>query len=95
MFRFDRRLKNNPLVKELVEQAWKGPRREEVTRKIARVRGAIVKWNKEQQATSRAIIDKRKEELEEAMVSPYNDGDRIARINQELREAYKAEEEYW
>lgn len=95
LFRFDRRLKNNPLVKEIVANAWKGHRGEEVAQKLSQVRGAIVKWNKEQQANSRTIIEKHKEALEEAMVSPQNDGDRIASINQELKEAYKAEEEYW
>ena len=95
LFRFDRRLKNNPLVKDLIASTWKGPRGETVAQKIIRVRGAIVRWNKEQQANSRTIIDTRKQELEEAMVSPLNDGERIFQINQELREAYKAEEEFW
>ena len=95
LFRFDRRLKNNPLAKDLIASTWKGPRGETVAQKIIRVRGAIVRWNKEQQANSRTIIDTRKQELEEAMVSPLNDGERIFQINQELREAYKAEEKFW
>lgn len=95
LFRFDRRLKNNPLIKELVACEWKGHRGEAVTQKIKRIRGAIVKWNKEQQRNSRDLIDRRKKYLEEAMVRPQHDGELINQINQDLKDAYRAEEEYW
>ena len=95
LFRFDRRLKDNPAVQELIDKHWKQAGGASVCKKIAIVQGSIVAWNKKQQQNSRAIIEQRKIELEEAMTSAQDDAPLIAIINQDLREAYKAEEDFW
>lgn len=79
----------------MIDKQWKLAGNATVCRKIAIIRSAIVAWNRKQQQTSRAIIEQRKVELEEAMTSAEDDAMLIAIINQDLREAYKAEEDFW
>ena len=82
-------------MKNIIEKHWNQATRAPVSRKIAIVRSAIVRWNKEKQRNSRKIIEERRKDLEEAMTSNCNDPPLLDIINQELKEAYKAEEEYW
>lgn len=95
MFRYDRRLKDNPEVTELIQSTWKGATNRPVLDRIASVRGAISRWNKEKQLNSRILIEQKKEALEEALSSSTNDTTLIQTITTELAAAYKAEEAYW
>lgn len=67
MFRYDRRLKDNLEVKELVKKASSQEENILVGERIARCRFSISQWNKEQQRNSRLIIEKKKIELEAAL----------------------------
>lgn len=95
LFRFDRRLKDNPEVKKLVEETWESAGRCSVQSKIGLTRKAIVLWNKEHHRNRKSVIHKWKEELEEAMISPQNDVALLNKINADLKAAYLAEESYW
>lgn len=95
LFRFDRRLRDNPEIKKLVEDTWRQAGNRNVQYKISQTRGAIVLWNKEQQRNSKLLINHWKEELEKAMTSPTNDDALLTKLNSDLKEAYKAEEAYW
>lgn len=95
IFRFDRRLRDNPEVKNLIEQEWKKDYEQTIDNRLNRVRWAIIQWNKEQNRNSRTQIEKLKRALEEAMVSPQNKEQLISSINKELQKAYRAEEEFW
>ena len=94
LFRYDRRLKNNPEVKALVKQAWKNNPSITVNDRINLVRSALIQWSKQQYQNSREQIEKKKEELDSAMSDPANDTELIARVSNELNEAYISEEEY-
>ena len=91
LFRFDRRLRENPEVKALVQQIWKKAGKRSVQTKIGMVRSALVQWTKEQQRNSKLLINKWKEELEKAMTSTSNDDSLLNRINSDLKAAYLAE----
>lgn len=95
IFRFDRRLKDNPEVKSLVEKTWKEAGTRPVHYKISQVRRAIILWNKEQQRNSRILIEQWKEALDKAMSSNRNEGETIAKLNADLTKAYLEEEAYW
>ncbi|KAG2275583.1 hypothetical protein Bca52824_058138 [Brassica carinata] len=95
LFRFDRRLKENPEIKALVGDTWKQAGNRDVQYKIGQTRRAIVLWNKEQQRNSKLLINKWKDELERAMTSPNNDSDLLNHINSELKSAYLEEEAFW
>ena len=95
IFRYDRRLKDNPEVTELIKSVWSEARHQTVSEKITLVRGAISKWNKTKQTNSRLVISQKKLELEEAQTSSVNDVQLIHKITTELKSAYQAEEAYW
>ncbi|XP_048613305.1 uncharacterized protein LOC125587171 [Brassica napus] len=95
VFRFDRRLRDNPEVQELIKTTWREARNKSVTQRIALTRSAISYWSKKQQRNSRLAIDKMKEALEAAETDMANDTNLIQKINSELQEAYRKEEEYW
>lgn len=95
MFRYDRRLKDNPEVKELVTQTWKEAGDLPVNDIISRVRTAISEWSKQQRLNSRALIERKKKELEAALSSEENNVGPITKVTEELNAAYLAEESYW
>ncbi|WZY68165.1 hypothetical protein YC2023_000405 [Brassica napus] len=95
MFRYDRRLKDNKEVKDLVQDVWNNAGDRPIREKIALTRSAIVEWSKQQNRNSRIIIEQKKLELEEALSSSVNDLALIHQINSALNEAYKAEEDHW
>lgn len=87
LFRFDRRLRDNPEIKALVDQTWRRAGRSSVQTKV--------RWNKDQQRNSKILINKWKDELECAMTSTSNDEALLTRINADLKAAYLAEESFW
>ena len=95
LFRFDRRLKDKPEVKDLIEKTWKESAGSAVEQKITLVRRALVKWCKDQHINSRKEIDQKKVDLEKAMTSRENNVDLINKINGELKKAYLEEEALW
>ncbi|XP_023640352.1 uncharacterized protein LOC111831073 [Capsella rubella] len=68
IFRYDRRLKDNEEVKRLVAEIWTEDERMDIQRSLSNVRRAIIDWNREKQQNSMILIDKKKEELEKAML---------------------------
>ncbi|WZZ75662.1 hypothetical protein YC2023_087032 [Brassica napus] len=95
IFRYDRRMKDNPEVTDIVKQAWKESSNKTISGRIAAVRGAISLWNKKKQNNSRILIQQKQEELETALSSAINDTGLINKISQDLQAAYTAEEAYW
>ncbi|KAG7543566.1 Endonuclease/exonuclease/phosphatase [Arabidopsis thaliana x Arabidopsis arenosa] len=95
IFRYDRRLKENEEVKRLVADIWSEDERINIHRRLINVRRALILWNKEKQRNSQKEIEKKKLELEQAMVNPVHDGLLLKRINEELNAAYKEEEAFW
>ncbi|KAF8088754.1 hypothetical protein N665_0530s0009 [Sinapis alba] len=95
LFRYDRRLKDNVEVKQIIADSWKSSTGSSISDRITRVRRAIIEWSKEQGVNSRIAIEKKKEELDLALSSQLNDTNLINRITFELSKAYAAEEAYW
>ena len=95
MFRYDRRLKDNPEAKELINRAWKTAVDKSVHGRIAIVRTALIEWSKQRFLNSRARIEEKKAELEKALTDPANDRELINTVTNELNAAYESEEEYW
>jgi len=52
IFRYDRRLRDNLEIKDLILEAWSSTRTEAVETRISRCRAAIIKWHKQQQLNS-------------------------------------------
>lgn len=94
LLRFDRRLHDNPEVKDLIKETWKSSTCN-VQSKITEVRQALVQWNKEQQRNSRQLTEDKTRELDIVISSTTNDVERIRKINEDLKTAYLAEEAYW
>lgn len=95
MFRYDRRLKDNPEAKELINRAWKTTVDKSVHGRIAIVRTALIEWSKQRFLNSRTRIEEKKAELEKALTDPANDRELINTVTNELNAAYESEEEYW
>lgn len=95
VFRYDRRLKNNAEVTQLIKECWNREPSFSVSQRIAICRKEIVAWSREKQRNSQKLIEQKKMELEQAMVSPENNDDLLAKINLDLTEAYKLGEGYW
>lgn len=95
LFRYDRRLKDNEEVWELVRQIWEEGAAFSVQEKIEATRKAISAWNKTKQRNSRLTIEEKKVELEAALSDVANDTMLIKQISQDLKTAYQAEESYW
>lgn len=80
IFRYDRRLKDNPEVTAIIKEAWILAKHKPISGRIAAVRGAISLWNKERQYNSRKLIEEKRIELETALSCLSNDTDRIHKI---------------
>lgn len=95
LFRFDRRLKDKPEIRQLVSLHWKKVTPETVLEKISRIRYNIILWTHEQNLNSNRVIRLAQSELEEALSSSTPDPEVIATITATLEAAYKEEELYW
>ena len=95
LFRYDRRLKDNPEATQVIVDAWKEEANKPIIHRIARVRSAISIWHKNRHLNSRDKIVEKKIELEEALSSTANDLVLIRKISEELKKAYADEEAYW
>ena len=67
VFRFDRRLREKPEIRNLVAEAWQNQPFDSVLAKIGRVRQKIVEWTKLQNLNSKALIQTTLVELEDAL----------------------------
>ncbi|KAG7559442.1 Endonuclease/exonuclease/phosphatase superfamily [Arabidopsis thaliana x Arabidopsis arenosa] len=95
IFRYDRRLKENEEVRNLIHEAWSLDDQEDVNEKITRCRRAIIIWTKEKHQNSQKAIEENRQILEEAMASQNPDTNLILTTNHNLLLAYKAEEDFW
>lgn len=95
MFRYDRRLRNNIDVKELVDKISNEDMNLDVTTRISRCRTAIAAWSRDQYLNSRKAIERLKISLDAEISRPDADEPVISSINFDLRQAYRAEKEYW
>ena len=95
IFRYDRRLKENEEVKQLILQAWQFDDQETLEEKINRCRANIIRWSKEAHINSQKLIETCKQKLEETMASSTNCSDLVPSLNNTLLLAYKAEEVFW
>lgn len=94
IFRFDRRLKDNPVFRQLVQKTWDAVPHLDVEGKLSCCRRAICQWSKEFQANSRKAIETLKGQLDVAMSSLLPHEDLIHGLNTALIKAYKEEEAY-
>lgn len=95
LFRFDRRLKNKPEVRQLVADNRQKEPLESIISKVGRIRVKIIQWVKQQNLNSNLIIRKAQMDLEEALSSALPDPMAISSITGVLEAAYKDEESYW
>lgn len=73
LFRFDRRLKDKPEVRQLVADSWKADPLESMVSKISSIRVKIIQWVKHQNLNSNLAIRKAQVELEAALSSAQPD----------------------
>ncbi|XP_024015914.1 uncharacterized protein LOC112089169 [Eutrema salsugineum] len=95
IFRYDRRMRNNEEIRQLISITWNSHPGASVKSRIARCRREISKWNREHHANNKKTMDEMRGKLEEAMSKPTINDLVIHSLNQKLREAYKAEEKFW
>ncbi|XP_019085410.1 PREDICTED: uncharacterized protein LOC109126355 [Camelina sativa] len=95
LFRYDRRLKEQPEVLKLVKEAWNSDPATSVDQRLHHCRTTIIKWSKLQLQNSQKEINSLKDQLEEAMIDDVATQSSIDLINQSLQRAYKQEEEFW
>ena len=102
IFRYDRRLSNNPEVKQLITEIWDEVPNLPVRQRLSRCRYAISAWSKRQAAKSRWQIERLKAEIKLAMADTTDatgdatsDEPLLSRLNLELLKAYRDEEEFW
>lgn len=95
LFRYDRRLRDNEAVKQLIAEVWGAPEDASVNTRLAMCRRAICTWTREHYFNSKEEIKRLKEHLDMAMSDPRGNDNQIAFLNQKLMAAYKAEEEFW
>jgi len=95
IFRFDRRLKENQEVKEIIKALWESNSHLQVEEKLSLCRQAICKWSKAFQENSRQKIDTLQQELDKAMSNPVSDEVLIRDLNSQLLKTYLEEENFW
>ena len=95
LFRYDRRLRENEAVKEIISEIWNANPDTSVNTRLAMCRRAITVWMQEQFFNSKEAINKLKQRLDVAMSDPKGDDKLINDLNLGLMVAYKAEEEFW
>ncbi|CAA7058134.1 unnamed protein product [Microthlaspi erraticum] len=94
-FRYDRSLKDNQEITDIVREAWNVSEGSTVKQRISTCRKEISKWNREHHKNSQKLILEEKKRLELAMSSPIPNQEVILEINSNLRSAYQKEEVYW
>lgn len=94
MFRYDRRLRTNDQVKELVQATWNSYLEAQVSVRISHCRRAIAEWSRSQYLNSRKIIERLRHSLDVALSAQIADDSIISSLNTALLQAYR-KEEYW
>lgn len=95
LFRFDRRLKDKPEIRQLVTDQWNRDPWDTVLSKIETIRAGIIRWTKEQNLNSNRLIQETQVKLEAALSSPTPDTRLIEELTNSLEAAYKDEEQFW
>jgi len=95
IFRFDRRLKENQKVREIIKELWESNSHLQVEEKLSLCRRAICKWSKAFQENSRHAIETLQQELDKAISNPISDDFLIRDLNSKLLKAYLEEENFW
>lgn len=95
LFRFDRRLKEKPEVRNLVKTHWHQDQLASIISKLRNIRRNIIKWTREQNLNSNEKIQKTQLELEAALSSLTPDTMFIGALTASLEAAYKEEEIFW
>lgn len=95
LFRFDRRLKENPEIKQLINEVWNGSHNMPVEDRLSMCRKAICIWSKTHHENSGKALEVLKQQLEDAMTAPVSNEELIRELNKKLLHLYKAEEEFW
>ncbi|KAG7579243.1 Ribonuclease H domain [Arabidopsis thaliana x Arabidopsis arenosa] len=96
IFRYDRRLRDNKEISQIIIQNWQPDNQEEeVESKLGRCRRAIITWSREANVNSKKQIEEARSRLDLAMSNPLSTSLQIASINNDLKAAYKKEEEFW
>ncbi|KAG2241564.1 hypothetical protein Bca52824_096451 [Brassica carinata] len=95
LFRFDRSLKENLEVKQLILDTWDANNEAPVDIRLSACRKAICAWNRQQARNSKLTIDHLKLELNRVMSHPSGSDSDIANLNSDILTAYRAEEEFW
>lgn len=95
LFRYDRRLCDNPEIKLLVDATWTSGSHLTVAERISRCRHAIASWSKISYVNSQKKIVELKAALDQAMAATLIEDSSISSLNRDLLQAYKAEEEFW
>lgn len=95
VFRFDRRLREKPEIRQLVKETWNYVPSNSVLTKINEVRRNIVEWTRKQATTSKELIVSTQTLLEQALSDNIRDLIRIETLTQSLENAYAEEEAYW
>ena len=95
IFRFDRRLRDKPEIRAIVEDTWEAQPGDAVITKICRVRTKIVEWTKLQNQNSRDLILSSQEQLEAALSDTSPVADLILSLQSSLDKVYAEEEQFW
>lgn len=95
IFRYDRRLRDNEEVKEIVKNIWETYDYLKVEERLSLCRKAICKWSKEFHENSRKTLEETKAKLDKEMSSTGANDQLIHELNSTLLKAYKAEEDFW
>lgn len=95
IFRFDRRLKDNQEIKNIVKYLWESNVHLQVEEKLSLCRKAICRWSKAFYANSREELENLKEELDAALSNPIPNDDLIRDLNEKLLQTYTKEENFW
>lgn len=91
MFRYDRRLRTNQEIKDIVEAAWNRYPGSQATSRISQCRKAISTWSRSQFLKSRKKIEHLQESLDKALSAAIADDANISMLNLSLLQAYRSE----
>lgn len=95
IFCYDRRLRDNLEVTQLIREVMEKGAHLPVEMRLSQCRSAICKWSKLFQENSKKKLETLRSQLDEAMSSGTPNEVLIQRLNSELLQTYKKEEEYW
>lgn len=95
MFRYDRRLRDKPEIRSIVDESWSAAIPESVITKLSRVRTRLVEWSKEQNKLSQSLIQNTQAQLELELSAPLPNTELICSLQQTLASAYRNEEHFW